>query len=172
MVSDAVFVDASRTAFRGAGGSYTWSDVSIDPAEVRVAWDASAGTVACRVRWEVAGDSDDPIAKTVKVAADGRSKGARNIDTSSISGAVVTVKSTCPSWLITLREAPEPTPKPQARGGNCHPSYTGECLRPGASDYDCAGGSGNGPYYVYGTVRVVGPDVFGLDSDHDGLGCE
>lgn len=52
----------------------------------------------------------------------------------------------------------------------CHPSYSG-CLRPDASDYDCAGGSGNGPYYT-GTVRVIGPDVFGLDRDGDGWGCE
>lgn len=53
---------------------------------------------------------------------------------------------------------------------SCHPSYSG-CLNPNASDYDCAGGSGNGPYYT-GTVRVIGPDVFGLDRDKDGWGCE
>ena len=53
---------------------------------------------------------------------------------------------------------------------NCHPSYSG-CLRPNASDYDCAGGSGNGPYYT-GPVQVIGPDVFGLDRDGDGWGCE
>lgn len=53
---------------------------------------------------------------------------------------------------------------------NCHPSYSG-CLNPNASDYDCAGGSGNGPYYT-GLVRVIGPDVFGLDRDGDGWGCE
>lgn len=53
---------------------------------------------------------------------------------------------------------------------NCHPSYSG-CLNPNASDYDCAGGSGNGPYYT-GRVSVVGPDVFGLDRDGDGWGCE
>ena len=35
-----------------------------------------------------------------------------------------------------------------------------------------AGGSGNGPNYVYVTVRVVGSDPFRLDADHDGLGCE
>ena len=52
----------------------------------------------------------------------------------------------------------------------CHPSYSG-CLNPNASDYDCIGGSGNGPYYT-GTVRVLGPDVFGLDRDGDGWGCE
>jgi hypothetical protein len=55
--------------------------------------------------------------------------------------------------------------------GNCHPSYQGACLNPNASDYDCAGGSGNGPYYT-GPVRVVGPDEFGLDGDGDGYACE
>lgn len=55
-------------------------------------------------------------------------------------------------------------------GQNCHPSYSG-CLNPNASDYDCVGGSGNGPYYT-GRVRVIGPDVFGLDRDGDGWGCE
>jgi hypothetical protein len=53
----------------------------------------------------------------------------------------------------------------------CHPSYRGACLDPRASDYDCIGGSGNGPKYT-GRVRVVGPDVFRLDADHDGWGCE
>jgi hypothetical protein len=53
----------------------------------------------------------------------------------------------------------------------CHSSYKGACLKPSASDYDCAGGSGNGPYYT-GKVRVVGPDVFRLDADGDGWGCE
>ena len=63
--------------------------------------------------------------------------------------------------------------KPTQSSGSvqkCHPSYSG-CLNPSASDYDCAGGSGNGPYYT-GTVRVIGPDVFGLDRDGDGWGCE
>ena len=53
----------------------------------------------------------------------------------------------------------------------CHTSYRGHCLKPNASDYDCIGGSGNGPYYT-GRVRVVGPDVFRLDADRDGIGCE
>ena len=58
--------------------------------------------------------------------------------------------------------------EPQA---NCHPSYSGACLDPNASDYDCAGGEGNGPEYT-GTVTVIGPDEFDLDADGDGLGCE
>jgi hypothetical protein len=55
--------------------------------------------------------------------------------------------------------------------GTCHTSYTGACLTPGIGDYDCAGGSGDGPNYT-GFVNVVGYDEFGLDRDGDGMGCE
>jgi hypothetical protein len=54
----------------------------------------------------------------------------------------------------------------------CDPAYKGRCLRPDVSDYDCAGGSGNGPYYVSGPFRVVGNDHYRLDADHDGIACE
>jgi len=60
---------------------------------------------------------------------------------------------------------------PAAKKKRCHPSYKGACLDPRASDYDCIGGRGNGPKYT-DKVRVVGPDVFRLDADHDGWGCE
>jgi len=53
----------------------------------------------------------------------------------------------------------------------CDPNYTGACV-PIASDVDCAGGSGNGPAYVQGPVQVVGTDIYGLDRDGDGIGCE
>lgn len=56
-------------------------------------------------------------------------------------------------------------------GGNCHPSYRGECVPDGVSDVDCEGGSGNGPYYV-GEVEVVGPDLYDLDRDGDGIACD
>jgi hypothetical protein len=52
----------------------------------------------------------------------------------------------------------------------CDPNYSG-CLDPNASDYDCAGGSGDGPLYT-GTVEVIGYDHYGLDEDGDGIGCE
>ena len=68
-----------------------------------------------------------------------------------------------------------PPPRPtttttSAPESSCHPSYTGACV-PIVSDVDCAGGSGNGPEYV-GRVNVVGPDVYDLDRDGDGVGCE
>jgi len=43
---------------------------------------------------------------------------------------------------------------------------------PIASDVDCAGGKGNGPAYVKGPVKVIGKDIYKLDGDHDGIGCE
>ena len=52
---------------------------------------------------------------------------------------------------------------------NCTPGYS-PCL-PRASDYDCRGGSGDGPKYT-GPVRVTGSDPYNLDRDHDGTGCE
>jgi hypothetical protein len=78
--------------------------------------------------------------------------------------------------LVVAKAPPPPTappaPPPTTPTRNCHPSYQGECLKVGIGDYDCAGGSGNGPNYVQGTVQVVGPDEFDLDRDGDGLGCE
>lgn len=59
---------------------------------------------------------------------------------------------------------------PAAPSG-CDPNYAGACV-PIASDVDCAGGSGNGPAYVRGPVTVVGSDIYGLDRDGDGVGCE
>lgn len=57
------------------------------------------------------------------------------------------------------------------RASRCHPNYSGACV-PIASDVDCAGGSGNGPAYVRGPVKVIGRDVYRLDRDKDGIGCE
>jgi FKBP-type peptidyl-prolyl cis-trans isomerase len=59
----------------------------------------------------------------------------------------------------------------EEEASECDPNYSGACLDPYASDYDCAGGSGNGPDYT-GTVTVVGEDHYGLDADGDGIGCE
>ena len=55
--------------------------------------------------------------------------------------------------------------------GKCDPNYAGACLDPNAPDYDCAGGSGNGPKYVQGPIRVVGEDHYHLDANGDGVAC-
>ena len=59
----------------------------------------------------------------------------------------------------------------ESEAGECDPSYSGACLDPYASDYDCEGGSGDGPEYT-GPVAVVGEDHHGLDADSDGYACE
>ena len=77
-------------------------------------------------------------------------------------------------WYIDNCTSPEPVivqPTVSQPGPTCHPSYQGACLLVGAGDYDCRGGTGNGPNYT-GRVRVVGPDKFDLDRDNDGIGCE
>ena len=80
-------------------------------------------------------------------------------------------------------QAPEaqPTKAPTSEplGPGCHPAYrggtdveTGGCIRIGAGEYDCAGFGGDGPRYVEGPVEVVGSDLFGLDHNGNGIGCE
>jgi hypothetical protein len=59
----------------------------------------------------------------------------------------------------------------EEEASECDPNYSGACLDPYASDYDCEGGSGDGPEYT-GPVTVVGEDHYGLDADSDSTGCE
>jgi hypothetical protein len=68
--------------------------------------------------------------------------------------------------VIAIGTRREPEPEPE-----CDPNYAGACV-PIASDVDCAGGGGDGPAYVTGPVRVVGSDIYDLDRDGDGIGCD
>jgi len=77
-----------------------------------------------------------------------------------------------PTPVPTPAPTPVPTPVPATPEPSCHPSYQGACLLIGAGDYDCAGGSGNGPNYIQGPVYVIGYDEFDLDRDGDGVACE
>lgn len=70
-----------------------------------------------------------------------------------------------------LAQEREQEEQEQAAAEDCHPSYEGACLDPNASDYDCEGGSGDGPEYT-GTVRLVGPDEYDLERDDDGIACD
>jgi hypothetical protein len=71
--------------------------------------------------------------------------------------------------------------KPSPPGGgddepspNCTPGYSPCLAYHGGADYDCYGGSGDGPYYTAPGVvySVTGSDPYGLDADNDGRGCE
>ena len=103
-----------------------------------------------------------------------RVKGARGVRTMtyevSITNGVQTGKR-----LISSKVTKAPVTRVVVVGTrsepDCDPNYSGGCV-PIASDVDCAGGSGNGPAYVSGVVRVVGSDVYDLDRDNDGYGCD
>jgi hypothetical protein len=71
---------------------------------------------------------------------------------------------------------PDPTTGQPARAlGDCaaYLDSDGWCVD-GLSDYDCEGGTGNGPGYAPSGVELVDPgvDPFGLDRDGDGVGCD
>lgn len=84
------------------------------------------------------------------------------------------VETTSSAYTTTppLLPPPPPPPAPKSRAASqCDPNYSGACV-PIASDVDCEGGSGNGPEYVRGPVNVVGEDIYKLDGNNDGVGCE
>jgi hypothetical protein len=89
---------------------------------------------------------------------------SRTPGTSVTPGAVVT--------LVIAKAPPPTTPPSTAPSRNCDPAYPDACLHDGIGDYDCKGGTGNGPNYVEGPITVLPPDPFDLDSNGDGVGCE
>jgi PASTA domain len=120
--------------------------------------------------------ADQGLTAKVTYTATARYPAGTVISQSRRAGADV-LPDTTVSLVVAKAPPPPPStappaPPPTAPARNCHPSYEGDCLKVGIGDYDCAGGSGNGPNYVPGTVRVVGPDEFDLDRDGDGWGCE
>jgi hypothetical protein len=94
----------------------------------------------------------------------------------TLPGATTTPTTTeAPPTVVTtiapVTALTRPPPPTVAPAGECDPNYAGACV-PIAADVDCAGGSGNGPAYVRGPVEVIGNDIYGLDRDQDGTGCE
>ncbi|WP_207569554.1 hypothetical protein [Mycolicibacterium rhodesiae] len=79
-------------------------------------------------------------------------------------GTIAANGNTAPTEAVALAGFKQNT-------GDCDPNYSGACV-PIARDVDCAGGSGNGPAYVSGPVYVIGKDIYDLDRDGDGIGCQ
>jgi hypothetical protein len=89
---------------------------------------------------------------------------ARDIDIEKVGGGTPALTASECATDTSPQPAAEPPPTE-----DCTPSYS-PCLPP-ASDYDCEGGSGDGPEYA-GPVSVSGSDPYALDADGDGSGCE
>lgn len=106
--------------------------------------------------------------RTIEITYIGDKETKRTTTKEEITTQPVTQVTTVGTKVVA---APKPTTPTGTTGSNCDPNYSGACV-PIASDVDCAGGSGNGPAYVRGPVRVVGRDIYDLDRDGDGVGCE
>ena len=75
-----------------------------------------------------------------------------------------------PGSIITVVVSDVVRPVVAPPSQNCTAGYR-PCLTP-ASDYDCGGGSGDGPEYAYGPIYITGSDPYDLDADGDGVACE
>jgi hypothetical protein len=85
-------------------------------------------------------------------------------------GFIGTVGAGPPPPEETTATTDEPTAEPQ-QASDCNPNYT-PCVPNDTVDVDCLGGSGDGPSFVEGQVQVIGEDVYDLDADENGVGCE
>ncbi|MFI0353420.1 G5 domain-containing protein [Actinomadura sp. 9N407] len=120
--------------------------------------------------------------KTKKVSDRGLAEGKSKVRSRGVAGVrTFTYEVTFTDGVRTGRKLVRQvvTKAPVARvvavgtkqASRCDPNYSGSCV-PVASDVDCAGGSGNGPTYAQGPVRIVGSDIYDLDRDGDGIACD
>jgi hypothetical protein len=77
-----------------------------------------------------------------------------------------------PSGCAPVAPAPvlPAPPAPPAPPSDCNVNSDG-CVPNDPVDVDCAGGQGNGPSYLEGTVNVIGDDVYELDRDGNRIAC-
>lgn len=137
------------------------------------------------IQTETKTDTESVPYESKTIETDDLPKGETKVQTAGVNGEkTITYTITLTDGIETNRTSQEsvtkePTTeiilsgtyvKPIQTSSNCDPNYTG-CV-PIASDVDCGGGSGNGPAYVYGPVQVIGYDIYDLDRDGDGWGCE
>jgi hypothetical protein len=173
--------DASELTF--VAPDEVWASGSATSVRVRL-----TGTVASMhmIRIDDDGDFLDYVAhsqggrwtRTVRIFACDRGKTRRRArleatdeDGSGHESADVTVRCAKPKTKLAGNSAPSKAkPVTSKASTDCNANYSG-CLKPSSGDYDCSGGSGDGPNYT-GTVQVLGVDEYDLDRDGNGTGCD
>jgi resuscitation-promoting factor RpfB len=148
------------------------------PTEIRVTASPSASRVV-EVRTVIEAQSI-PF-KTTMINDSTLAQGATKVRTQGVPGVLtltyeVTLNDGVQTSKRLLRKVVTRAPVTKVilvgtKKPSCDPNYSGACV-PIASDVDCAGGGGNGPAYVDGPVYVIGSDIYDLDRDGDGVGCE
>jgi membrane protein involved in colicin uptake len=128
---------------------------------------AEGTTTADRTTTESASNAARARIRAAKIAkAKARARKARAARRQAAAAEAATAKAAAAKAAAAKAAAAK-----AAEASRCDPNYSGGCLDPSASDYDCEGGSGNGPNYT-GPVKVIGYDKHDLDADGDGYGCE
>jgi hypothetical protein len=142
----------------------------------RKAWIVAGAVVAVLFFAAIANGDEEPV---VTPTADETTTTVVDLPTSTTTTTTTPPPTTTTTTTVAQPPPPEPTtdrpaaPPPAAEPApqqECDPNYSG-CV-PIASDVDCAGGSGNGPAYVEGPIRVIGTDKYDLDRDGNGIACE
>lgn len=136
-------------------------------------WWIAAAVVAVLFIAAIATNSDEPTTTAADRTPITTAPTTAAPTTTTVAPAPPPVQTTvaAPPPVTLPPAAPPPAAKPQPEPEpQCDPNYSG-CV-PVASDVDCAGGSGNGPAYVKGPIRVIGTDIYGLDRNNDGVACE
>ena len=113
-------------------------------------------------------------------------QGARGVTTTGLAMVCTTTATDSRArWRQAGPSTPDPTTPPTTTPPAtsppvltgeqtfCHSSYVDACVPPFAGDVDCPDGTGDGPTYApSNNFTVVGPDIFDLDRDNDGIACE
>ena len=155
-----------------------WGEIRVLPMWIQVgSWAMAALIVAGIIGASVgAGENETATITTERSTTTERQTTTESTTTTTAAPTTTTAPPPPPTTAITASPPPPPSPAPApvpapapAPPSGCHPSYD-PCV-PIAPDVDCRGGSGDGPDNT-GTVTVIGPDVYGLDGDSDGVGCE
>lgn len=144
-------------------GKLTW----LDSAAAQALNDQRAASAKAVADKAAADKAAADQAAAVKAAAD---KAAADKAAADQAAAAKAAADKAAADQAAANAAPKAVPVAPAQS-QCDPNYAGACV-PIDSDVDCAGGKGNGPSYVRGPVTVIGSDIYGLDNDHDGIGCE
>ncbi|QDG64383.1 hypothetical protein [Pseudarthrobacter sp. NIBRBAC000502771] len=158
----------STQASLSLAGSPASEDATATPAAKAAADKAAAGQAA-KAAAEKAAAAKAAADKDAADKAAGEAAARQAAETKAAQDAAAAKAAAEAAAKAAAPPAPAAQPVPGTNPG-CDPNYSG-CV-PIASDVDCAGGSGNGPAYVRGPVQVIGRDIYGLDADHDGVGCE
>lgn len=147
-------VDGKSNAQKGAGDTATWLPSA---KSFRCTYVAHQVSVKATYGLWVTQPEHDAMSRVLSSCGD--------------QPAVTSSFAPAPKPVAVPVPVPAPVVAPAPAPSSCDPNYSGQCV-PIASDVDCAGGSGNGPAYTPGPVRVIGSDVYDLDRDGDKIACD